>query len=136
MAYLDVTHISCGIAELYSLDTYVLATKTAVTRQYHTPQSILIMAHQSLVGVNESGNVAMILFSDVVDGDDVQSPVPGSQLAAYITKEKLGTIWQSPEQHNPNTDNTIVLWVWTVNKGAWDKWMEKSLQSTTSKVVA
>lgn len=49
----------------------------------------------------------------------------GKNLAAYIIKNKLGTVIKTSPTKNPNSGNMLTMWVWTVNKATfrafWDK---------------
>lgn len=40
----------------------------------------------------------------------------GAEVGAYIRKYKLGVVTKMRPTLNPNSDNMLSMWVWTVNK--------------------
>jgi hypothetical protein len=49
----------------------------------------------------------------------------GFRLAAYITKNQLGTVTASDSAVNPNSGNYIVVFVWAVDRKAISSWAKK-----------
>lgn len=112
------THISCGIDQLSDLDIPTVTLKV-VTRFYQWEIDAHSKSMRSQIGRGGSPTPTFIIFSDV-NG----SMFNGPQLAAYITKHKLGDITKSPYAVNHNTGNNIRIWVWRVNWKALFKWAE------------
>jgi hypothetical protein len=50
----------------------------------------------------------------------------GHTFAAFIKKNRLGTVVAARPQVNLNTGNTIQAWLWTVNRKALAKWFKKN----------
>lgn len=53
---------------------------------------------------------AFIFFSTTNDNKK------GADVAAYVEKYKLGVIVKMRPTRNPNSENMLTMWVWTVNK--------------------
>ena len=49
----------------------------------------------------------------------------GADLAAYIIKNKLGTILQTPSQANPNSGNKVIMFLWSLDKPNLIAWARK-----------
>lgn len=49
----------------------------------------------------------------------------GTNLAAYITRNKLGKVISTGTSINPNSGNLLKVFVWTVDHKALEKWAEK-----------
>lgn len=92
---------SCGIAELYNLDT--------------NPAELLLEAEQD----SEISSCAFINFSDAIENRN------GARLAAYITKHKLGEIIQTPIKVNPSSENKIRQWTWIIDHKKFKTWVKK-----------
>lgn len=72
-------------------------------------------------------NTPFVIFSDAVRdelGDAFDEP-RGLELAKFIKDNKLGTLFATPERHNPNSGNNIILWVWEPDYDALTKWQVK-----------
>lgn len=57
----------------------------------------------------EEHNSAFIMFSDVYSLGN------GRKLAAYIRRNGLGTLTKTRAKRNPNSGNSIMVWVWATN---------------------
>ena len=70
-----------------------------------------IITNQIAKDYVEKGNQsAFYIFSDIGDKKI------GNSLAKYIKKNKLGLITKSPSRINPNSGNSLKVWIWTLNK--------------------
>ncbi len=49
----------------------------------------------------------------------------GRALAAYITKNRLGTVIRTKRAVNGNTGNPLIMYVWTVNKTTFKRFWKK-----------
>jgi hypothetical protein len=47
----------------------------------------------------------------------------GKRFAAYITKEKLGTVVETETKVNPNSKNPLKAFIWTIDWDAMRKWL-------------
>lgn len=72
-----------------------------------------------------NGGGAFALFSSITNGRG-EAKSAGKQLADYIEKNKLGTVVRVGRSRNPNTDNMLTMWVWTVDQKALAAWKRKS----------
>ena len=58
--------------------------------------------------------------------DIVSTPrSPGQKLGDYVLACKLGDVWVSPERANPNSSNSIRIWVWTIAHTKLEEWVRK-----------
>ncbi len=75
-------------------------------------------------GVGDQGEYAMdaaiVLFSDKVRPEGEVSR--GSKLEAYIIAKGLGTVKKTPAVLNPNSGESIIMWVWIVDQEAYHAW--------------
>lgn len=96
MTRLDPSYISCGVYELNDLGGGADDLETiAKAYKYSNPE------------YDEDG-FAFIVFSDIANNN-------GDRLAARIKQERLGILKESPERTNPNSLNTIKVWIWAPN---------------------
>mgnify|MGYP001564591042 CR=1 FL=1 len=65
----------------------------------------------------------LILFSQSYSGN--QAGNYGERLARYIVKHELGTITETPQMHNGNTDRDIKVWLWGIDDEALTEWAEE-----------
>lgn len=86
----------CGIRELNG----VMSCKTA--------REAIVDAAEDWFTDDKDG--AFIFFSTT------NNSKIGSQIGAYITKYRLGTWMRTRPTLNPNSDNMLTMFVWTVNK--------------------
>lgn len=87
----------CGIEELYDIqygDTVIDCVRQAKARS---------------IG-------AVIIFSVSDDTSAYSSPKIGRALAAFIRKNKLGRVSETPWAYNGNSGNKIKVFTWTVNR--------------------
>ena len=71
---------------------------------------------------HKSRDVEMIIFSDNIGNNN------GKTLANFIVEHHLGGITETGRLRNPNNDNTIEGWIWTINKPELAKWKEKEIR--------
>lgn len=50
----------------------------------------------------------------------------GENFKKYILKNKLGKIIETPTRINPNSDNRIKAWVWSVNNKEIKRWAKEN----------
>ena len=46
----------------------------------------------------------------------------GTKFAALILREKLGEVYETQPRVNPNSGNSIRVWVWGINRDALEAW--------------
>lgn len=51
----------------------------------------------------------------------------GADLAAYITRNKLGSVVRTEKRKNINSGNNVVAFLWTINYEATKSWFKKNL---------
>lgn len=61
---------------------------------------------------------AFIIFSDT----ERTKFKYGLDLAEFIKKNKLGTVGKTRAKINPNSNNKIIMWTWSINLKAFAKW--------------
>ena len=66
-----------------------------------------------------------IVFSQAVNHYDGCHGAYGKRLAAYIRKNKLGYVSKSKTGNNPNTQNAITAFVWTLDQEGLKLWWAK-----------
>lgn len=49
----------------------------------------------------------------------------GEKFAAFILRNKLGTVTPSQRRNNPNSGNPLKVWVWTLHQTNVKKWAQK-----------
>lgn len=64
---------------------------------------------------------AYLTFTDAIYNSN-----GGKRLAQYIKDNKLGTLVSPRERKNPNTGNTIKIWVWSPNERNLKAWYVKN----------
>lgn len=50
----------------------------------------------------------------------------GHAIAIYIEKYKLGVVHKTHPTRNPNSENMLTMWVWTVNKANFQAFWHKT----------
>lgn len=114
------SQISCGVKEWSGISSY-------------QDPKVALQTLARYIADHEFG-AAHILFSD-----SIERPI-GQQIADLIVKEKLGTVVATPQAVNPNSKNTIVVWCWTWDRPAFDKWATpievKSAESALNTTVS
>lgn len=70
----------------------------------------------------DDDSCAFYLFTDT--GGSKRSS--GGKLAKFITENKLGIVTASPTKRNPNSQNMLTVWVWAVNRRAFNAWRRKN----------
>ena len=85
----------CGVKEIAGISNY-------------TPRQVItqIMSHAYYK------RAGLYIFTGVVHGE---SDSYGGRFAEYIRVRKLGTVTASEASRNPNTMNTVKVWVWKPN---------------------
>lgn len=106
---LERCEISCGVRQLFGFG------------DYKSPEKLLF---DSLEDSDDNFPLLFkfILFSDTITPPSTRSYLTGKKFAAFIAKNKLGTVTASKVQTNPNTNNRIRVWLWDVNLKALEKW--------------
>lgn len=90
----------CGMRELSSI------------RDNEDPKiNVLITARENL---HDMGGFSLVVFSD----NSKSRYKYGQKLSAFIIKNKLGAVVETPRVRNPNTGRTICGWLWQVNVSA------------------
>ena len=56
---------------------------------------------------------------------DIGEKKAGKNLVKYIKKNKLGNITKPPTRINPNTDHSVTMWIWAVDKANFRKYWAK-----------
>jgi len=49
----------------------------------------------------------------------------GHKFAAFIVKNKLGTVTESPAMQNPNTNRYVTVFTWALNRKTMETWRKK-----------
>ncbi len=87
----------CGIHELADIDY-----------ARNKPEETILEICQDIY--NNGNNCAFFLFTDI------GKKIAGKNLEKYIIKHKLGTITKSPAKVNPNSGNSLTIWIWAIQK--------------------
>lgn len=99
----------CGVKEL-----------NGISYDNHTPYALLLEFCKDFINNSDDPEFAHVVFTQA--GAKARY---GINLAAYITRHKLGTIVRSAVAVNPNTSNPLVAFIWTINRPALRKWYVK-----------
>ena len=92
----------CGMSELVNI------------AKQKTPEEVLLKTSNSIITQKRS----FIIFSC-----PTQDKI-GGELKEYIEKEQLGPVFESEEVVNPNSNNNLRVYMWTVATDAFKKWVE------------
>lgn len=65
-------------------------------------------------------NASFFIFSDIC------RKKYGKNLHKYIIKNHLGEVIKSKSQINPNSSNSLTMWIWTLNRKNLKKWSIKN----------
>lgn len=102
MPRIDGSEISCGVDQLSNLTT--------------PEEAVRAVALDDNWDRRDDARAAFVLFSDTARRGK------GRRLAAYIKKNKLGTITATAQKINRNSGNKIQVWVWSIDYKALDRW--------------
>jgi hypothetical protein len=77
-------------------------------------------------------NCAHLFFSDnhaqmYRNAEWVKWKPYGQPMADFITENKLGSVVHIEAAENPNSGNTLEMWVWTPDEDALTEWCDKNL---------
>lgn len=97
----------CGIRELIDIDAYLTEPEQIIA---DVCEEYYIHEHRC----------AFYLFSDIQDKKS------GKELSSFIKKNKLGTITMSPVRVNPNSDNSLRVYLWTISRANLRKYWYKN----------
>lgn len=56
---------------------------------------------------------------------DIKQKITGKKLVKLILTQKLGIITKCPTKINPNTGNSLTMWIWAINRKALKKYWNK-----------
>lgn len=132
MAILNRTSC-CGMRELYIGGSTPLQCMKTVTQNV----SSRVYSSKTRSYVQHFGLAfSHVVFTQNVHPNDFAEYDKGTygyghRLAAYIKKNKLGNITVSKTATNPNTENPITVFLWTINKAGLERfWSVKIKRST------
>lgn len=57
-----------------------------------------------------------------VFSDNTKAPRYGQRLASFIVKHNLGEVTTQRARKNPNSGRNIKVWLWGIDRGAFEKW--------------
>lgn len=98
----------CGLSEVEGLST-------------NPKETLLEICHSKYDEWGPGKSQAFILFTDAVKYKR------GTMLAKYIEKNKLGVIYKTTRaKKNPNTNNLIIVWIWSPNEKNLRSWWKKN----------
>lgn len=103
---------NCGILEAHGLLDDPLKSLRAMTPEDGEDECETCGQDLPVGGLDASH----VLFSDKVPTGRALSR--GAKLAAFITAKHLGHVAASRVAKNPNSENNIQAWLWTVNHAA------------------
>ena len=86
---------------------------------------LLRSIYETWYGSKGDGNdgAGILVFTAVVKGEGwTKFYKRGDQLAAYIEKNKLGSVVRSKPKVNPNSSNTVRAYLWSVSASGFHKW--------------
>lgn len=89
-------------------------------------EEILFNLCKNRYSEDDGGDCAFYFFSDTDEEIEHDKSFEfGLSLKKYIRDNKLGIVTQSTKRINPNTDHTLIMWVWAVNNDKLFEWFEK-----------
>ena len=114
----------CGVRELNNLSggnsPKEVVQQLCNGGEYLYDQSIL---RENPRARQERGRYAFIIFSQA---GPPRTTHYGTDLAKFITKNRLGTVTESPYKINPNTGNKLRVWIWALDPVGITKWWKKN----------
>jgi len=102
----------------------------AELREYGSAKEAMLGFYNSNAGCVGTFYIftGVIKSSERYDGP-VDSYKYGPNFEAYIRKYRLGTVMRSPSRINKNNGiHTVVVWVWTPNERALERWYNKVIR--------
>ena len=69
---------------------------------------------------------AFVIFTGVVSENVSENAQYGQRFAKYIIKNRLGEVTASPRRLNPNSQNMLAVWIWTVDHEALARWVVRN----------
>lgn len=99
----------CGIAELANI--------------YGDDPKETIFEIAELIDRNDDPGFRFAIFSSTKPFKS------GTELAAYIKKNKLGQVVKTRAARNPNSGNRLKVWTWTLSFTALQRWWSKNKPS-------
>lgn len=106
MTSIDTSIQCCGINEIVN-----------IYENRHNPQRTIQTVCKEMYENEEKQ--AFLIFSDI------DRKIAGKKLSKFITKNKLGKITSSPIRTNPNSHNSLQMWIWAINKSNLKKYYNK-----------
>lgn len=73
---------------------------------------------------NNKFGCAFVLFTQAYSQDNPDGY--GYKLKAYIKNQGLGAVTVAGQERNPNSNNLVTIFIWTINHTALFKWWEKN----------
>jgi hypothetical protein len=68
-----------------------------------------------------------LLFTQASSYENPTNPY-GEKLRDFITENKLGTVIETPAKVNPNSDNYVVAFLWTMDRVACSRWTNLQME--------
>ena len=110
----------CGMRELHGLNFRNWNPVTRTSDLSPADQLVRVVSRDCFD--RDTNPYCMVLFTDIVSKYHQQ----GTLLANYIYDNELGDIIETPVKTNPNTNNSIRAWIWTINKTKLRSWHRKN----------
>ena len=98
--------VSCGVRQLSGIN------------HFHDGNTNFSIFREVQTAIGAKGSFAFIIFSDAYREDR-----GGALLAKRIVEAGLGEVGESVKTRNPNSGNTICVWVWKVTDSDFTKWI-------------
>ena len=84
----------------------------------HPERTVIEVAKQFFSGDKKC---AFMIFTDI------KRKKAGKTLEAYLRRNKLGTVTKSMPAINPNSKNSLTVWVWKINKKKLETYKNKEI---------
>lgn len=126
MAYIENLEC-CGIKEIVEIgETF---------QRYENISIVIKNVCDKRYSETTKGHSAFYVFSDIIDADDDDWKMnAGIALKKYISSKNLGTTIETTKKVNPNSGNTLKVWIWTVNNKNLLAWYKKNYPTDYSKM--
>jgi hypothetical protein len=93
------------------------------------PPQIVAFVKDQMFHNNRKG--AFVTFA-AADGH-ANANTKGADLAEYITEKRLGEVYEGASAINPNSMNSLQVWLWRVDLGRLHKWRRPPVKAKTAK---
>lgn len=119
----------CGLREISGLIEFT-TPKAAMREVCEQIFDMLYGEIPSMANCLNEFNFSHVIFSEARTARRIGTPEHyGTDFAAFITANALGSLVTGPRVRNPNSESMLKVWLWTVNRRALILWYRAQLRA-------